>query len=152
MDVSRFPHVRYIHLGGPLRIDAELEQPPQDLALAGRVRVRAVDEAETGSPPIIPGDRVARHERSRRDDEEVVATRVFNECCRRRGGSVPQSVVQRTHNNIIADVGGPRQRPRKKLRRVEFAPPSSCAFGPRRISDQRDECFTTFPPRIASLY
>ena len=130
----------------------ELKQPPQDLALAGRVRVGAVDKAETGSPPIISRDRVARHERSRRNDEEVVAAGVLDECCRRAGGAIAQRVVQRAHNNVIADARGPRECPREELRRVELTPPSSCAFGTRRISDQRYQRLATFPPRISSLY
>ena len=73
----------------------ELKQPPQDLALAAWVRVRPVDEAETGSPPIIPGDRVASNECSRRNDEEVVTTRILNKRRRRVGGAVAQRVVQR---------------------------------------------------------
>ena len=88
MDVSRFPRISYIHLGGPLRIDAELEQPPQDLALTGRVRVGAVDEAEARRSAVVARDGVARHERSRGDDEEVVAAGVLNECCCGAGGAV----------------------------------------------------------------
>ena len=129
----------------------ELEQPPQDLALAGRVRVRPVDEAETGSPPIISRDRVARYECPRRDDEEVVAAGVLDECCCRAGGAVTQRVVQRANRNSIADAGGPRERPRKKLRRVELSPPPRRSFTSRRISDQRNERLSALPPRIASL-
>ena len=71
----------------------ELKQPPQDLALAGRVRVGAVDEAEARSPSIISRDSVARHEVSRCDEEEVVATGVLDECCRRAGGAIAQRVI-----------------------------------------------------------
>ena len=130
----------------------ELEQPPQDLALAGRVRVRPVDESEARRSAVVARDSVARNECSRRDDEEIVAAGVLDECCRRAGGAIAQRVVQRTHDNVIADPRGPRQRSGEKLRRVQFTPPARRAFAPRRISDQRDECFTTFPPRIASLY
>ena len=133
-------------------MEAELEQPPQDLALAGRVRVRAVDEAEARRSAVVARDGVARHERSRGDDEEVVAAGVLDERCCRAGGAIVQRIVQRTHDNFIPNTGRARQAPGVQFGRVELAPPPRRAFGTRRISDQRDECFTTFPPRIASLY
>ena len=132
-------------------MDTELEQPPQDLALAGRVRVRPVDEAEARRSAVVARDRVARYECPRGDDKEVVAAGVLDERCCGAGGAVAQRVVQRAHDNVIADARRSRERPREELRRVELTPPSSRAFSPRRISHQRNERLSALPPRIASL-
>lgn len=123
-----------------------MEQPPQDLGLAARVRVGAVDKTKARCAPVVARDRVARRERARRDNEEVVPIGVLDERHRRGSGAVAQRVVQRAHDDVVSDAGGARQRPREALRRIELAAPPRRAFGPRRILDQRDERLTIRTP------